>query len=298
MPVKYSNEMTHRPFREPEVVSQINKIFSREGVEDFLTNYARTLDRFSKGQVTDEMLENALDSIGAAGTIAGPLAKGANLVKLRAAHKLKEMGFSDDKIWEATQWYLSHPDKVPRWEIPDEPDLLTRNIGYRPLGETFRNKPVDESYPSIPRDYKAEVYRSETGDEGYLIPRTKELGIGQGSPYKMSSTAMHEVQHAIQQLEGMWKGGSPEQIVRDFDDAVKKISEMEKGPERDAAVEWYKKTFTERDPEKVYKSLGGEVDAFLTEGRFFMTPQERLADPFWKAYEGMNIFNPESFKLK
>ena len=73
---------------------------------------------------------------------------------------------------------------------------------------------------------------------------------------------------------------------------------MKQGPKKADAIKWYEKTFGGKNPDEVYKRLSGEVDAYLTESRLFMTPQERLQEPFWKRYSDIDIINPQDFLLE
>ena len=177
----------------------------------------------------------------------GKKAAGANLEKLKEAQL---MDASDQEIWEKTGWWLNHPDGKPRWEIDDsmtdyrprdsmddraaadpvalaELDKLRnqrgtvaakrmqeiRNeqglLGDYYSAEAFLEHPdLYENYPRIGRMGWSEQNWGP-GRHGEQHPN--EIKINQNmSDTQKRSTALHEVNHAVQDTEGFAKGSSPD----------------------------------------------------------------------------------------
>ncbi len=162
---------------------------------------------------------------GAAGVFGGRLAQGADLNALKLAEDMAGRNASPYKIRQATGWFQG-PDAKWRFEIPDTaskwrdtPDQFTNVTasGLRPhdstaaLGDIFEHPELYAAYPQIA---KADVNIShapgnikgsyQTGGEG--SPAT--LTLGARDPAGMRSTALHEIQHGIQDIEGFATGGN------------------------------------------------------------------------------------------
>lgn len=73
------------------------------------------------------------------------------------------------------------------------------------------------------------------------------------------STALHELQHAVQRREGMAAGGTP--------DSVKSALGNEELANLYSRQELY----------NAYQRLAGEAEARMTQARQMMTPQQRIA---------------------
>ena len=65
---------------------------------------------------------------GQGGMIGGPNAQNADLPALERAQQMKAQGLDADTIHADTQWWLDHPDGVPRFEIDDSAFKLNRTL--------------------------------------------------------------------------------------------------------------------------------------------------------------------------
>ncbi|MCP3897273.1 hypothetical protein, partial [Moraxella sp.] len=136
---------------------------------------------------------------------------------------------------------------------------------------------------------------------------------GAGSSHDIAvnkSTTLHELQHAIQQREGMARGGSPESMYQTKTEALARVRHLNnelsksakdldvypKGSEEyQYARETYDAAMAEKlnispmiiqdDPYKLYQSLAGETEARLVQDRMDMPMSERLKAPFYKSYD-------------
>ena len=96
---------------------------------------------------------------------------------------------------------------------------------------------------------------------------------------------VHEIQHAIQDIEGFAKGGSPAtikvEIKKRFDEVTKQIKQLRAEGKEDEAKALIEKNrslynaYTKNDDFNSYKSLAGEVEARNVSARLNMTPEER-----------------------
>lgn len=96
---------------------------------------------------------------------------------------------------------------------------------------------------------------------------------------------VHEIQHAIQDIEGFAKGGSPAtikvEIKKRFDEVTKQIKQLRAEGKEDEAKALIEKNrslynaYTKNDDFNSYKSLAGEVEARNVSARLNMTPDER-----------------------
>ena len=96
---------------------------------------------------------------------------------------------------------------------------------------------------------------------------------------------VHEIQHAIQDIEGFAKGGSPTtirgEVKKRFDEVTKQIKQLRAEGNEDEAKALIEKNrslynaYTKNDDFNSYKSLAGEVEARNVSARLNMTPEER-----------------------
>lgn len=247
---------------------------------------------------------------GLVGMFAGKGAKTADVAKLALAEKLKAQGIPDEQIWKETGWTFGFPDKKPRFEIPDNAAMYR---GTHPASSAYADRAVHHpelmsGYPDIGAIRFEEL---DTPIGGQYINQGSDEVIqlgGQGT--QTGSTALHELQHAIQQREGFAKGGSPAAMKSEIVAADPKIvnaasqirdmaqkygisvdSILEKPPKylADAANQDAVRYLAKNDdafqsatmralpPEEKYRRLAGEAEARLTQARMNLTPEQRLA---------------------
>jgi len=143
-----------------------------------------------------------------AGIFAGRGAKTANLSALVKAEEMAKAGIPDAQIWKETGWTLNTPDKMPRFEIPDNRMMYrgTQNGSY--ADQVIHHPELFGAYPQLGGGRIREV--AGTGGSYADHPMGGMGTIELGTDGFVADTAAHELQHAIQSREGFARGGSPE----------------------------------------------------------------------------------------
>lgn len=83
-------------------------------------------------------------------------------------------------------------------------------LGSKKLGEIFDHPELFEAYPEL-KDYKVSFVgnRNNSGQtSGYFMPKSKEIEIVGSNVDDARKTLLHEIQHAVQAIEGWPRGGS------------------------------------------------------------------------------------------
>ena len=152
---------------------------------------------------------------GAAGVFGGRLAQTANKEMLAKAEELAAKGAYPDYIWEQTGWFQG-ADKKWRFEITDKPsawktdpqNLYDRTV----MRDVFHHPELYQAYPELgytelkigmagPGNTKG----SYMAGMGVDVPT---ITLDPRAPASMRSTNLHELQHAIQEIEDFARGGS------------------------------------------------------------------------------------------
>lgn len=148
-------------------------------------------------------------------SFAGEKALNASANKLSKAKSMLEKGEDEVKIWQSTGWYKDK-DGAWKFEIDDSPAKI-KNQNADKLGDLLEHKELFKAYPEL-KDIKIKKIIDEKGENlGYYDPNKKEIAINNIGD---KSTLMHEIQHAIQDIEGFAKGGEYDIV---WNAAVRKI---------------------------------------------------------------------------
>ena len=136
-------------------------------------------------------------------SFAGEKAITANVGKLGQAKAMLEKGANEVEIWQKTGWFKDK-DEAWKFEIGDSKARLNPNFkSGEKLGELLEHEELFKAYPEL-KDISVKKINDEGGEKlGYYDPRKKEIAL---SDLGDKSTLMHEVQHAIQEIEGFAKG--------------------------------------------------------------------------------------------
>lgn len=135
----------------------------------------------------------------------------------RIAMEMEEAGKDAKTIWAATGWERGKDGKW-RFEIPDAitAEFIPRHV--ETLADIVEAPELFAVYPML-RNYKVEFVNSSTM-YGSFNPKTKVLKLDRSSSLAQAGggfylltkmgerTVLHEMQHAIQQIEGFARGGS------------------------------------------------------------------------------------------
>ena len=263
---------------------------------------------------------------------AGWMAKNADHDAGRRAQAMLDAGVSRDDVWRDTGWMRGVDGKM-RFEIDDiAATLFDAPMGKRgeilgtTVGANIDHVPLWSSYPDIPRD----VFRPVPSDApkglrgSYEPPANTDYGPSRGqlsladmSMPEMRSTALHELQHAVQGREGFARGASPSEYASgamfhekarnlqgDLSRAITggitskpqeiiataryaDLQELQEIAQKygfdsvEEALSFLKTQDEMRTPFSQYQRTAGEVEARNVQARRNMTAAERRATPPW-----------------
>ena len=178
---------------------------------------------------------------------------------LKVAEKM-ERGKKDAKaIKLATGWERGADGKW-RYEMPDAKIKDMKDIGGGNIVKRFDDdmlwndgkltNVIDapglfEAYPQL-KDVRidTDAIMNDMPSNGNYNPKTNTITIHADELKYMNSILNHEIQHAIQYIEGFGKGGSPEQMEKEF---------------KEAQDEWKARAYAHELEEKA-KEMGGEYN--------------------------------------
>ncbi|MBP5232778.1 MAG: hypothetical protein J6333_05170, partial [Planctomycetes bacterium] len=251
---------------------------------------------------------------------------GRRLEALRTAREMEEAGKDAKAIRLATGWEKGKDGKW-RWEIPDlavRPGAKVKKDGSSTLPDVIDAPELFAAYPRLRgvrlvRDAANRFTQARAAyhadADGNAEIRLYEESLKFATPEEIRAVLAHEVQHAIQDLEGFAKGGNggalawanadPARQKALRDEYRRLLAESRKPltleeyarsawggdaitPEiRKAYQEYVKGTknpsravlvaLQEQAASNVYRRLAGEVEARNAAARVAMTPEERRA---------------------
>jgi len=164
--------------------------------------------------------------------------------------------------------------------------FLDKDVGTpKKLGEVLEHPRLYEAYPEL-EGMKLEFFRGPSKQYGFYDPVENVIAINKNAPKKEQyKTILHEVQHAIQNIEGWSGGASPDRYIpfrlHERGDFASKLY--------DESVPFYnipkkvKQKRLKRDVEQEafqdYLRNEGEANARATERRMGMTDEELRSTP-------------------
>lgn len=159
----------------------------------------------------------------------------ANTQTLASAKQMIEQGADPEGVRRMTGWHLGD-DGGWRFEISDHDfrfnsdetgqsayDYLKKHPeGMLYAGDVFNHPALFKAYPElakIPVSVISDPLDKDHLSQGWLTKDNSELVI---TPYARNprKTAIHELQHAVQSIEGFAEGGSPSHAIDSIDDEV------------------------------------------------------------------------------
>lgn len=282
------------------------------------------------GSLLAPVPKNALRMFG------GPSAKTANKPALKKAQEMELDGFSENEIIAQTGWFRGADNKW-RFEIDDTEASIGRFPTEKQLNnrssikQTLTHDKLFEAYPELADiplrpgyggSFKGSFRPGADGEKdkilvGVLANKMTAYpaltaGARQEAKEGMTSTLLHELQHAIQRRENFARGGNPGEFV---DEAVKatdsipainkRLSEASReieAAEKDvlkavgvvetalarekvnglkevyqSILEQKEEAVSKMDPLGRYFNQAGEVEARNVQARIDMTPNERAS---------------------
>ena len=148
-------------------------------------------------------------------SFAGQKAITANVGKLDQAKAMLEKGADEVEIWQKTGWFKDEIDDKWKFEInPRGGELKPNPPRNTVLYNVLNDEKLYEAYPEL-QLYKVEVageynqaaLKALGSADGGFIPSQKTFIINEKTT-DFKSTLYHEIQHAIQEIEGFSPGAS------------------------------------------------------------------------------------------
>lgn len=219
---------------------------------------------------------------------------------LSVARKMEEEKKDAKAIKIATGWERGADGKW-RYEMPDAKIKDTMDVGgghivkrYEDdmlwnggkLSDVIDAPELFKAYPHL-KDVRIETdaIMNDMPSNGEYNAKTNTITIHADELKYMNSILNHEIQHAIQSIEGFDRGGSPRlvrgEIKKRLADVTKKIRQLRAEGKEDEAKAIVEKNrglynaYQANDDYNSYKSLAGEVEARNVQERMNMTPEER-----------------------
>lgn len=224
----------------------------------------------------------------------------ARMDNLSVARKMEEEKKDAKAIKMATGWERGADGKW-RYEIPDAMIKNTMDVGGGHIVKRYEDdmlwnggklsKVIDapelfKAYPQL-KDVRIETdaIMNDMPSNGEYNAKTNTITIHADELKYMNSILNHEIQHAIQSIEGFDRGGSPRlvrgEIKKRLAEVTKQIRQLRAEGKEDEAKAIVEKNrglynaYQANDDYNSYKSLAGEVEARNVQERMNMTPEER-----------------------
>lgn len=219
---------------------------------------------------------------------------------LSVARKMEEEKKDAKAIKMATGWERGADGKW-RYEMPDAKIKDTMDVGGGHIVKRYEDdmlwnggklsKVIDapelfKAYPQL-KDVRIETdaIMNDMPSNGEYNSKTNTITIHADELKYMNGILNHEIQHAIQGIEGFATGGSPTtirgEVKKRFDEVTKQIKQLRAEGKEDEAKTLIEKNrglynaYQKNDDFNSYKSLAGEVEARNVSARLNMTPEER-----------------------
>jgi hypothetical protein len=139
---------------------------------------------------------------------AGEEAQTADRLKLSEAEAMTETGTPNDEIRQKTGWFKGMDGKW-RFEIPDNLDKINFDVDWTnevTLGKIYDNPALYRAYPEL-SDIPVFLMERRGGEEASYSSASNEIAL-YGINEQSQKALIHEIQHAIQAMEGFARGGS------------------------------------------------------------------------------------------
>lgn len=218
----------------PQMNQQVQGAYANPGPEGF--------DREKGMQMAMDFLQTSTPVGGLAGMFIGKGAKTWDALAAQQADDLLAKGIDPRDVWKQTGT-IKGVDGALRQEIPDnisptKMDATVENLFFYPKAhEYIDHKPLFDAYPDTQMITMANGNIGTKG--GAYLPKQNVIQLN--APYFNNktletnkgahSTALHELQHAIQENEGWAKGGMPEQMAQEYSQARSRLHFLEKEPD-------------------------------------------------------------------
>lgn len=226
--------------------------------------------------------------------------RNARMDNLSVARKMEEEKKDAKAIKMATGWERGADGKW-RYEMPDAKIKDTMDVGGGHIvkryeddmlwngGKLFDVIDAPELFKAYPQlkgvRIDTDAIMNDMPSHGEYDSKTNTITIHADELKYMNDILNHEIQHAIQGIEGFATGGSPTtirgEVKKRFNEVTKQINQLRAEGKEDEAKALIEKNrglydaYMKNDDFNSYKSLAGEVEARNVQERMNMTPEER-----------------------
>ena len=219
---------------------------------------------------------------GSVGMFIGKKARTWDAIAAARAAELEKAGVDAKTIWTETGT-LKGADGLWRQEIPDVNAGFRGDFNYAapnkgnaykpldmPIGGAFSHPELYKAYPDLLRTERMSLAKSpdwmpESSNVGSY--RKGQVTVRDKTEAGAKSTALHELQHAVQRAEGFQLGGSQEQFYAE--ELFRLMAENPRVPQSRLTKAASDAAFAR------YLALTGEVEARATQARGSLTAAER-----------------------
>lgn len=301
-----------RPYGLDEFEKAIVPNDTPSDVVDALKNAGIDVSSYERGNAEDRQ-KVTMDAINSSDNIRFSLAgeRGAaaadkaeertfRMDNLSVARKMEEEKMDAKAIKMATGWERGADGKW-RYEMPDAKIKDTMDVGGGHIVKRYEDdmlwnggklsRVIDapelfKAYPQL-KDVRIETdaIMNDMPSNGEYNSKTNTITIHADELKYMNGILNHEIQHAIQDIEGFAKGGSPRlvrgEVKKKLNEVTKQIRQLRAEGKEDEAKALIEKNrglynaYQKNDDYNSYKSLAGEVEARNVSARMNMTPEER-----------------------
>ena len=311
-PAMYFETKFERPVSFDEFSAAVVPTTTKKEVKDALKNAGVSIFEYDEKSDADRSRAfneaiNSSDNIrfslaGERGAAAADKAeeRTARMDNLSVARKMEKEKKDAKAIKMATGWERG-ADGRWRYEMPNAKIKDTMNVGgghivkrYEDdmlwnggkLSEVIDAPELFKAYPQL-KDVRIETdaIMNDMPSNGEYNSKTNTITIHADELKYMNGILNHEIQHAIQDIEGFAKGGSPRlirgEVKKKLNEVTKQIRQLRAEGKEDEAKALVEKNrglynaYQKNDDYNSYKSLAGEVEARNVSARLNMTPEER-----------------------
>ena len=301
-----------RPYGLDEFEKAIVPNDTPSDVVDALKNAGIDVSSYERGNAEDRQ-KVTMDAINSSDNIRFSLAgergaaaadkaeeRTARMDNLSVARKMEEEKKDAKAIKMATGWERGADGKW-RYEMPDAKIKDTMDVGGGQIVKRYEDDMLwnDGKLSDVidaPELFKAypqlkgvridtDAIMNDMPSHGEYDSKTNTINIHADELKYMNGILNHEIQHAIQGIEGFATGGSPTtirgEVKKRFNEVTKQIKQLRAEGKEDEAKALIEKNrglynaYMKNDDFNSYKSLAGEVEARNVQERMNMTPEER-----------------------
>lgn len=294
-------EMDQRGIGAPEVLRGAIETFGPQAdVNGFYEGVRGATDAISKRDAAKALQEAGNAGLSAMGLseltvptkaiFAGVAARNADLEALAKAKVLSSRGVSRDTIWRDTGW-MEGSDGKWRFEINDSAsEVMGSARTANRMDQALDHPELYDAYPEL-SDYEFQPTSGNPRFRGSFNPMEERVKVNLDAE-KPRATMLHELQHAVQELEGFSGGANPRMFGSDdsgFNEAFNKVYDRKYKLQRsidptatdfeiDRAI---KDDVLKEAQYNLYKRAPGEVEARNAAKRMNMTEDQRRNPPWW-----------------